>query len=163
MRSLPSLTLDVAAREALRQDSIAPLKIGTATVRAYTLERIAGERLRAYLSSLPHNRAKIGKPGAAVRVKDIFDLARIVRARPLDDHRFWRKAGAKFKLACRSRFIDCQGLQSFEQDLATTRISYGNDTTIPNEIAFQEAWCTLREIVAFLEADKCIPFEFPLD
>ena len=163
VRGLPSLKLDVAAPEALREDSIAPLTIGTATVLAYTLERIAGEKLRAFLSSLPHYRAKVNRPGAAVRVKDIFDVARISRERPLDDRQFWLKAGAEFKLACRSRFIDCRGLQSFEQDLATTQSSYENDTTLPNEIAFHEAWNTIRDIVAFLEANEFIPFEFPLD
>lgn len=63
VRGLPSLTLDVAAPEQLREDSIAPLTIGAATVLAYTLERIAGEKLRAFLSSLPDYRAKMNRRG----------------------------------------------------------------------------------------------------
>ncbi len=76
---LPSITLDIAAPEALRQNSIAPLRQNEATVWAYTLERITGEKLRAFLSSLPAYRTKVAKPGEAVRVKDVFDIARIHR------------------------------------------------------------------------------------
>ena len=161
VRGLPSVTLDIAAPEPLREDSIAPLTIGTATVLAYTLERIAGEKLRAFLSSLPQYRAKMKKPGEAVRTKDIFDLARIGRVRPTGNRRFWLKAGDEFRLACSSRFIDCRGLETFEQDLATTQSSYQNDPTIPNEPGFHEAWNTIGQIVAFLEASDLIPFEFP--
>ena len=161
VRGLPSLALDIAAPEPLRQDSIAPLTIGTATVLAYTLERIAGEKLRAFLSSLPQYRAKIKKPGEAVRTKDIFDLARIGRVRPIGNRQFWLRAGDEFRLACSSRFIDCRGLETFEQDLATTQSSYQNDPTIPSEPEFHEAWNTVRMIVAFLESSHLIPFEFP--
>ena len=161
VRGLPSLALDIAAPEPLGQDSIAPLTIGTATVWAYTLERIAGEKLRAFLSSLPQYRAKMKRPGEAVRSKDIFDLARIGRARPTDNQQFWLKAGEEFRLACSSRFIDCQGIETFEQDLATTQSSYQNDPTIPNDPGFHEAWNTIRQIVAFLESSNLIPFESP--
>ena len=163
VRGLPALTLDIAAPEELRSDSIVPLRVGTATVLAHTLERIAGEKLRAFLSSLPHYRAKVKKPGEAVRVKDIFDITRISHARPLDDRLFWLEVGAEFKLTCASRFIDCLGLESFEQNLPTTQSSYENDATLPNEIDFNEAWETIQGIVEFLEANDFIPFEFPLE
>ena len=39
VRGLPNLTLDIAAPEALRDDSIAPLKLGKESIWAYTLER----------------------------------------------------------------------------------------------------------------------------
>ncbi len=162
VRGLPSLTLDVAAPEALLEDSIAPLRLGSETILAYTLERVAGEKLRAFLSSLPQYREKVKKPGEAVRVKDIFDIARIARQRPLDNNEFWSKAGKEFRLACEFRFIDCLGIDSFEQDLATTQSAYENDPTIPNEISFNDAWQTIREVTAFLEANAIIPFEFPL-
>lgn len=162
VRGLPSLTLDVAAPEALLEDSIAPLRLGSETILAYTLERVAGEKLRAFLSSLPQYREKVKKPGEAVRVKDIFDIARIARQRPLDNNEFWSKAGEEFRLACEFRFIDCLGIDSFEQDLATTQSAYENDPTIPNEISFNDAWQTIREVTAFLEANAIIPFEFPL-
>ena len=72
VRGLPSLVLDIAAPERLRGDSITPLAIGAVTVLAYTLERIAGEKLRAFLSSLPEYRAKVNRPGESVRAKDVF-------------------------------------------------------------------------------------------
>ena len=108
VRGLPSLTLDIAAPEQLTEDSIAPLTIGTASVRAYTLERIAGENLRAFLSSLPEYRARLNRPDEVVRAKDVFDLARIARVRPAYDRQFWLRAGCEFRLACRSRFVDCR-------------------------------------------------------
>ena len=163
VRGLPSLTLDIAAPETLSTSSVAPLIVGGATILAYTLERIAGEKLRAFLSSLPHYRAKIARPGVAVRVKDLHDLARIARARPLSDQQFWREVGNEFERACRSRYIDCAGLRSFEQALDTTQSSYENDPTLPNAILFHEAWNNIRELVGFLEAERIIPFEFPLN
>ncbi len=96
-------------------------------------------------------------------MKDIFDLARITHVRPLHDHQFWLKAGGEFRLACESRVIDCLGLDSFEQDLDTTRSTYENDPTIPNKIQFTEAWNSIREIATYLEANGIVPFEFPLD
>ena len=163
VRGLPSLTLDIAAPEQLREDSIAPLTMGAATVLAYTLERIAGEKLRAFLSSLPEYRAKMNRRGEIVRAKDVFDLARIARVRPVTNRQFWLRAGDEFRLACESRFIDCRGIESFEQDLATTESSYRNDATIPNEPGFHEAWPAICEIVAFLEANGIVPFECPVD
>ena len=163
VRGLPSLTLDIAAPEQLREDSIAPLTIGAATVLAYTLERIAGEKLRAFLSSLPEYRAKMNRRGEIVRAKDVFDLARIVRVRPVTDRQFWLRAGDEFRLACESRFIDCRGIESFEQDLATTESSYRNDATIPDDPGFHEAWPAIGEIVASLEANGIVPFECPVD
>ena len=160
---LPALRLDIAAPEALREGSIAPLRIGASTVWAYTLERITGEKLRAFLSSLPAYRAKVAKPGEAVRVKDVFDIARILRERPLHDREFWTAAGKEFRLACESRLIDCSGLDSFEEDLATTQSSYENDPTIPKLISFVEAWRSIRDIVVFLESSDVVPFEFPID
>lgn len=51
-------------------------------VMAYTLQRIAGEKLRAFLSSLPTYRRQVKTPGEVVRVKDIYDLACILRVAP---------------------------------------------------------------------------------
>lgn len=163
VRGLPTLRLDIAAPEALRHDSIAPLKVGNDTVWAYTLERIAGEKLRAFLSSLPAYRDKVRKPGEAVRVKDVYDLARIAQAHPPDEHTFWERAGEEFHLACKSRYIDCEGLSTFEEDLASTRSAYERDPTLPNDISFDDAWEAVRRIVAVLERNEIMPFFFPLD
>ena len=59
VKGLPALRIDLAAPEELLEDSLAPLTIGSRQVWAYTLERIAGEKLRAFLSSLPSHRKKM--------------------------------------------------------------------------------------------------------
>ncbi len=158
VRGLPSLHLDVAAPEALREDSIALLRIGDDTVWAYTLERIAGEKLRAFLSSLPKHREKLRRPGEAVRVKDIYDLAKIAHARPPADGVFWVRAGKEFHIACKSRFIDCEGQSTFDQDLAATRSAYEKDPTLPRDLSFDDAWEALRCIVGTLEENDLVPF-----
>ena len=151
VRGLPRITLDIAAPEQLLSGSTAPLTVGRSTVSAYTLERMAGEKLRAFLSSLPAYRNKMSKPGDAVRVKDIYDVARIHREHPLSEGDFWRRVGREFRAACDSRLIDCHGLQSFEEDLSVTRETYEKDAILPRDIPFENAWKTIRQIIAFLE------------
>src|SRR5438552_753157 len=56
---LPALEIDVAAPEELSDSSVSAINVGGHRVYAYTLERIAGEKLRAFLSSLPAYRAKM--------------------------------------------------------------------------------------------------------
>ena len=59
--ALPSLVLDIAAPESLGPHAVAPLDVDGHPVAAYTLERIVGEKLRAFLSSLPAHRRKLGR------------------------------------------------------------------------------------------------------
>jgi hypothetical protein len=159
---LPILDLDIAAPEDLGPHALAQLKIGEHEITAYTLERIAGEKLRAFLSSLPAYRAKMDRPGDAVRAKDIYDLCRILRSRPIDDDNFWRTVGDEFARACRSRYIDCAGFASFEEQLDVTRATYESDSIIPNDIDFDAAWGCIGEIVTQLTAWRVIPFEHPI-
>lgn len=65
-RALPAPTIDIAAPERLLDRSVEPLVIEGATVMAYSLQRLAGEKLRAFLSSLPTYRQKARKPGDRV-------------------------------------------------------------------------------------------------
>ena len=53
VKSLPAIEIDVAAPEELLDTSISTLTIGKSEALAYSLERIAGEKMRAFLSSLP--------------------------------------------------------------------------------------------------------------
>ena len=161
VRSLPALEIDVAAPEELLDSSVTTIEVGGHPVRAYTLERIAGEKLRAFLSSLPTYRAKVRKPGEAVRAKDLFDLARICGVHGLEQVEFWRRAGEEFQIACRSRYIDCLGLVSFREQWTVTRKTY-DEATIPKTISFEEAEATLEGIVRFLEERAMVPFTFPL-
>lgn len=105
VRYLPTLSIDVAAPELLYDTSVSYLDLGGCTIKAYTLERIAGEKLRAFLSTLPAYRRKVSKPGEALRVKDLYDLARIYRVNSINNELFWELSGREFRLACSSRFI----------------------------------------------------------
>ena len=159
--NLPVLRVDVAAPEQLLDTSVGPLKLGEHQANAYTLERIAGEKLRAFLSSLPAYRAKVKKPGDAVRVKDLYDLSRILRFKSLSQLTFWEHVGEEFVRACRSRYIDCQGLVTFREQWEVTRATYERSILL-KDIPFDEAEGSLESIVHFLEQSRIIPFQFPL-
>jgi Nucleotidyl transferase AbiEii toxin, Type IV TA system len=161
VKGLPALEIDVAAPEELLDHSVAAIEVGGHRVYAYTLERIAGEKLRAFLSSLPAYRAKVKKPGESVRAKDLYDISRIRRFHALEQVEFWRQVGQEFRVACRSRYIDCQGLATFQEQWAVTRKTY-QEATIPKDISFEVAEATLAAVVNFLEAQGFVPFTFPL-
>ena len=161
VRGLPALTIDVASPEEILDTSVSRIDVGGHAICAYTLERIAGEKLRAFLSSLPAHRAKAKKPGEAVRAKDLYDIANIRRHRDLSDEAFWRLAGREFHMACRSRYIDCAGLETFQEGWDVTRKTY-SEATIPKDIPFAEAEATLVAVVEFFQTLGIIPFAFPL-
>jgi hypothetical protein len=161
VKGLPALEIDVAAPEELLDHSISTIEVGGHHVFAYTVQRIAGEKLRAFLSSLPAYRAKLKKPGVSVRARDLYDLTRIRRVHEMGDFEFWREVGQEFRIASRSRYIDCQGLTTFQEQWAVTRKTY-EEATIPKDISIEEAESTLVAVVSFLEAQRVIPFAFPL-
>jgi len=162
VRSLPALTIDVAAPEVLSENSVTDMKIGGHLVRAYTLERIAGEKLRAFLSALPAYRTKVKKPGEAVRVKDLYDIAQIHRVKPISDEIFWGVAGYEFNMACASRYIDCEGLATFKENWGNTKELYKTDSTIPSDVEFDEVDKVITSICAFLERKQITPFFYPI-
>lgn len=167
---LPTLQIDVAAPEELTGLSVSLLEVegsdgGTpAQVRAYTLERLAGEKLRAFLSTLPAYRAKVHKPGETIRVKDLHDLACIRRMEPVEPAReaFWRQAADEFRLACASRYIDCAGPETFREGWPETKLSYEKDTDLVKNVPLAEAERTLDEVTAFFAALSLFPLHFPL-
>jgi len=158
---LPRLELDVAAPEELREAAIGSIQVGQHHVLAYTLQRIAGEKLRAFLSTLPSYRNKVSKPGEAVRAKDLYDISQIFRVYGMEQLEFWRAVGQEFRVACQSRYIDCLGLTTFQEQWEVTRQTY-QQATIPRDVPFDEAEVTLQAIVELFEEDKVIPFVFPL-
>ena len=163
VRGFPGIEIDIAAPEELLESSIAELHIGNYQAYAYTLERIAGEKLRAFLSSLPTYRAKFKKPGDSVRAKDLYDLTRILKTKPIDQIEFWNLVGLEFYTSCRSRFIDCKGLPTFTEAWATTADAYSKDSTIPSgEVSIDAAHTSLTVIVCFLVNRGIIPFTFPV-
>ncbi len=107
-RSLPKLELDIAAPETLGKNAICNLTLDEAKIQAYSLHRIAGEKLRAFLTSLPTYRNKINSQNRPARAKDLFDLTRILEHKPITMQEFWREAEKEFIMACESRFVDCR-------------------------------------------------------
>lgn len=162
VRGFPRLEIDIAAPEELDDQSIVTLQLVGSRIRAYSLERIAGEKLRAFLTSLPAYNAKIGRKPRAQRVKDVYDLARILLYQPISNRAFWKASSEQFRMACRSRFVDCSGIGSFEQELTATRTAYEQDRTLPKDIGFDEAWTGLRSIVETWIEIGIVPLAFPL-
>ena len=156
-RSLPALGIDIAHPETLTDASTTTLDLAGHGIRAYTLHRIAGEKVRAFLSSLPEYQAKIGRSGGIVRAKDLYDLARILRHRPSTDAAFWRAAAGECRVACESRFVDCAGWSSFSPHEIATRAIYEREPTIPGNVSFDEAWLSVREIVGQFEGFGVFP------
>ena len=157
----PTLTIDLSAPESLGPKATATMDVDGHQVTAYTLERIAGEKLRAFLSSLPTHRAKFAKPGNAVRAKDLYDLACIATAMPLSNSVFWDTVALEFGHACASRHVDCVGIASFAEQFEVTRAAYEGDATIPKDIPFDVAWSAVREIVSRFAATGAVPRSYP--
>lgn len=159
----PAAKIEIAAPETLGEGVVSPLYLRDGLlVQAYTLERIAGEKMRAFLSSLPAYRAKIGRRPDTPRHKDLYDLARIRRRFEIADNAFWRTAGREFRLACESRFVDCAGIETFAQDLATTRQIYKRDPNLPKDIPFEEAWATVQAAVGLFTGLGILPFAYAI-
>lgn len=161
-RNLPKLELEIAAPETLGENAVCDLQIDGASVRAYTLHRIAGEKLRAFLTSQPAYREKINSNTRTPRVKDLHDFARILRAHPISDEVFWKNAAHEFRLACESRYVDCDGPDAFLQRWEEIEQAYHSDPSLQH-IPWEEAESALTTITArFAEWSHVFPLSFPL-
>ena len=160
VRGLPMLEIDVAAPETLGPDAVQTITVKGIPARVYALHRIAGEKLRAYLTSLPAYRRKMQGGDREFRVKDLHDIARILRARPVSDAKFWTEAGHEFQLACESRLVDCRGLESFMENWSQARERYETDKSL-NRVSFDEAEHALKTVVGLIEKQGIFPLEFP--
>jgi len=160
VRGLPVLEIDVAAAETLGPGAVETLTMEGIPARVYALHRIAGEKLRAYLTSLPSYRRKMEGGDREFRVKDLHDITRILQARPATDRKFWSDAGQEFQLACASRLVDCRGLESFMEDWPLARERYEKDGSLKS-ISFAEAESALQVVVGMFEQQKIFPLEYP--
>lgn len=158
---LPSIEIDIAAPEELGPGAVETIELLGAPAKVYSLHRIAGEKLRAYLTSLPEYRKKMGGGERAFRVKDLYDLARILRSKPINDSDFWNAAANEFKLACQSRLVDCKGVETFMQEWQAARSSYEGESQLRG-VPFREAEAALTTIVQFIVGRGFLPLEFPL-
>lgn len=162
VRGLPKLTIDVAAPETLSKQSIAEIVYNGVVIRAYSLERVTGEKARAYLSTLRTYCAKMKRPRDAVRVKDLYDLTQIHRKKPMSNAAFWNIAGNEFRLACKSRFVDCPGAACFMEGWEETKAAYEKSPVIPRDIYFEDVTSSIRAISSYWQQLGIIPFAFPL-
>lgn len=160
VKGLPKLTIDIAAPENLSPISLIDLHIKNKTIKAYSLERIAGEKARAFLSSLPTYRNKISKQPRAARVKDLYDLSRIIKEKPINIIEFWKNAGWEFRLACKSRFVDCKGIESFMENWEVTKDTFEKETIIPSDLSIEDVENNLLSIINYWEKIDIIPFSF---
>jgi hypothetical protein len=161
-RGLPTLELDLAAPETLGPDAVCELLLNGTTIQAYALHRIAGEKLRAFLSSLPAYRKKIGQSPRDVRAKDLHDLALILAAKPITDAAFWQSAAHEFQLACASRLVDCQGPATFYENWAMTQAAYESDPTL-SFVPWESASNALASIMGISSTQSIFPFTHPLE
>lgn len=163
VKGLQPVTIDLSHPEDLKATSVAELEVDGGVVIAYTLERIAGEKLRAFLQSLPTYVKKLSRHTEIVRAKDLYDLAVIVREVPVSNVAFWRRVTEEFVSACAGRLVDCSGLESFSENLEVTRRTYSLDGTIRDDIPFDEAWHAVASVVSQMAALGIFPLLYPLD
>lgn len=163
VRGLPKLTIDMASPESLSERSVAEINYRGTEMRVYSLERVTGEKARAYLSTLPAYCRKMKRSRGAVRVKDLYDLARIRRNKPMSDAAFWNVAGSEFRSACESRYVDCFGSDSFKEGWAETRNAYEKSPVIPRDITFDDVDTSISDIADHWLRIGIIPFAFPLE
>lgn len=161
VHGLPVLRIDVAAPEKFGPDALTEIELSPGLqIRAYSLHRIAGEKLRAFLTSLPAYRNRMGGGMREHRVKDLHDVARIVRVELVPGISFWRKAAAEFRFACEARLVNCSGWDSFAEGWAATREQYEQDRTLTG-VAFSEAGAAVRDVIGYFEAIGIFPLNFP--
>jgi len=158
VRGIPRIEIDIAYPEKLTEHSIKRIEIiKDCYIKAYSLERIAGEKPRAFLSTLPAYFKKMGKTSRSVRAKDLYDIAKILEVRNIDNREFWLTAGNEFREACKSRYIDCEGIKTFTENVNITELTYRKDPTIPKDVSFMKAWESLEIIVRFWESNRILP------
>jgi hypothetical protein len=161
VRNLPALELEIAAPEMLGPHAVTWISLDGLKLRGYALHRIAGEKLRAFLTSLPAYRTKMKSVPRPHRAKDIHDMARILAARPKEQEMFWRQAAEEFQLACQSRYVDCAGMETFLDDWEATRQTYETNVILKT-VPIQEAEHALRTVVGLFERFHIFPLNFPL-
>lgn len=161
VRNLPSLELEIAAPELLGPGAVCELEIDGFSLHAYSLHRIAGEKLRAFLTSLPAYRRKMSSRERIHRAKDLHDIVRILRSEPITARPFWEQAAGEFMLACESRYVDCGGLATFQEDWDATRVTYLDDPSLAR-IPWEEVGEALTAVVGFIGDLGIFPLIHPL-
>lgn len=157
--AIPTLEIDLSAPEQLGAGAVAPLAVGDDFVYAYSAERQAAEKLRAFLQSLPAYRERYGPSLRPLRAKDVADLHAVLKEHPVSEVKFWSTVAAEFRTACEGRLVACAGWESFAVAEGDTREAFRTDAILAKIVSFDAAWASLREIVAALEGRGVFPVE----
>ena len=64
-------------------------------------------------------------------------------------------------MACKSRYVDCSGLETFQESWNVTKEAYETDATLAG-IPFEEVEDGLIKIVRLFEQFEVFPLRFPL-
>lgn len=153
--------IDIVAPEGLQAGALDQLPIGTGFVRSYSLPLLAGEKLRALLSSLPPHLLKMGSAPRAVRAKDVCDIARIVKKVDFDEA-FWTVAAGHFRHACQERLVDCCGPSAFLDHRSAIAAAYRSDVGLEANIPFEDAWPAFERALVTVSTHCQFPWRFPL-
>jgi hypothetical protein len=162
VRSLPTVELEIASPEKLGPDAVCNLPLDGTNIPGYALHRIAGEKLRAFLTSLPAYRGKINSSMREVRAKDLHDLTRILDARPITDEKFWENVSQEFQLACESRYVDCAGPETFREEWGKTQAVYEAEANL-TAVPWVDAEQTLNKILEYFSGSSVFPLSYPLE
>ena len=132
------------------------------TMKSYSGAEALAEKLRAFLQSLPPHRSKIGGGNRPPRVRDIRDIAAIMKT--IGDRTDIETVVAIFARKCRSRYVDCTSVGDFAPEPGSIEIfrqAYENDKELA-EIPFDEAWNLMMELVRRISSGYGLPGTFPL-
>lgn len=69
---------------------------------------------------------------------------------------------SEFRIACETRFVDCEGWNSFQRHEGDLRNLYCADPTLPDDIPFDSAWDVLKRVGEAFAAGGVFPLVFPL-
>lgn len=153
----PTLEVEVAAPEALTPTAISPLDVGKGSVWAYSTSRQTAEKLRAFLQSSPPWREKVKSPLRGLRVKDLVDLAEIVKRFPLADDLFWNEVASEFVAACADKVVDCEGWSTFAELEHDARIAFASEVALRALADFDACWQILEGVIAGLARRGIFP------
>lgn len=134
----------------------------TDTMKSYSGAEALAEKLRAFLQSLPPHRSKIGPGNRPPRVRDIRDIAAMMKT--IGDRTDIETVAEIFARKCRSRYVDCTSVGDFAPEpgsIGIFRQAYENDEELA-EIPFDEAWNLMMDLVSLISSGPGLPGTFPL-
>ena len=78
----------------------------------------------------------------------------------IKENAFWQNAGEEFRLACKSRYVDCKGIESFKENWEVTKDTFEKETIIPSDISIDDVKNNLLSIINYWKKIDIVPFSF---